>query len=432
MNPLNRRQFLGAAALGAAALTQAGARAAGAAAGDSARKIKLGLIGCGWYGMVDVKAAFKAGGVEVIALCDVDRDNLARSAAEVEQLQGTRPKTFSLHEEMLAAPGLEAVIIATPPHWHALQLIAAVGRGLDVYCEKPLSYEVREGRAMVDAVAKSSRTVQIGFQRRQSPAYQAVRRFLQDGGIGRVVQAEAQINYTAGLLSPEPTPPPAALDWDRWCGPGPRIPYSPQVGHKSWRLEQTSGQGHLFDWGIHLIDATRMILGEGAPRAVSAAGGIFQLAGRITTPDTLVAQFEFERCPVTWRHRLWGAEEFTPETNNGIFFYGEKGTVFVSDAKWTFLPKGKGAERQVTELKADLGLLHMVDFLDAVRARRPASCTIAEAHLSTTTVKLGMIAYAARARLEWDAKTEQIVGNPAAAKLLRRDYRAPWRHPLST
>ena len=424
MKPLNRRAFLGAAASAAAVSPLRSLAAAG-------RSLKLGLIGCGGYGLADVKAALKVGGVEVVALCDVDSENLAKVAAEVEKLQGARPKACKLYEELLATPGLELAIIATPPHWHALQLIAAVRRGLDVYCEKPLSFEVREGRAMVDAVAQSGRIVQLGFQRRQSPAYQAVRQFINDGHLGRVVQAEAQIFYQAGTLSPVPQPPPAALDWDLWCGPGPLLPYSPQVGHRNWRLEQTSGQGHLYDWGIHLIDATRMILGEKAPRAVSAAGGNFHLRGKITTPDTLTAQFEFERCPVTWRHRLWGAEEHTPEVSNGIFFYGEKGTVFVTDARWSFTPRGKNAARQTHEVKADMGLLHMQDFLEAVRQRRPAGCSIAEAHLSTTTVKLGMIAYEVGARIHWDAAREQIVGHAEAARLLRRDYRKPWKHPLA-
>jgi predicted dehydrogenase len=430
MTPLNRRQFLGTVAAGAAALSPLRSLAADVpAAAAPARKVRLGLIGCGWYGMVDVKAAFKAGGVEVVAISDIDREHLDQSAAEIEKLQGTRPRAFKSYEEMINSHGLEAVIIATPPHWHALQLIACVQRGLDVYCEKPLFYDIREGRAMVDAVAKSSRIVQVGFQRRQSPAYRAVRQFINDGNLGRVVQAEAQINFTAGLSSPAPVAPPPSLDWDMWCGPGPLIPFSLQVGHKNWRLEKTSGQGHLYDWGIHLIDAARMILGEKSPKAISASGGLFQLAGKITTPDTLTAQFEFERCPLTWRHRLWGSEEHSPETNNGIFFYGEKGTVFVSDAKWSFTPRGKNAERVTTELKADLGLLHMVEFLDAVRTRKPASCTVEEAHLSTSAVKLAMIAYEAGARITWDGKTEQIVGNAEAARLLKRDYRAPYKHP---
>jgi predicted dehydrogenase len=428
MTSLNRRQFIGAAA-GAAALSQLRVSAAEAPAQPAGPKLKVGLIGCGWYGMVDVKAAFKVGGVEVVALCDVDSEHLAACAAEIEQLQGARPRTFKLYEEMLATPGLQAVIIATPPHWHALQLIACVNRGLDVYCEKPLAFEPRESRAMVDAVAKSGRIVQVGFQRRQSPAYQAVKKFIAEGNLGRIVQAEAQINFTAGLLSPTPQPPPASLDWNLWCGPGPLVPYSPQVGHKSWRLERTSGQGHIYDWGIHLLDATRVILGEGAPRTITATGGLYQFKGRITTPDMLLVHFEFERCPVVWRHRMWGAEEFTPETNNGIFFYGEKGTVFVSDNQWTHIPKGKGAPRKSYEAKADMGTLHMAEFLAAVRTRQPAGCTVADAHLSTSTVKLAVIAYEAGPRIEWNPQTEQIAGNAAAAKLLQRAYRAPWQHP---
>ncbi|MBI5694067.1 MAG: Gfo/Idh/MocA family oxidoreductase [Verrucomicrobia bacterium] len=429
MKSLPRRRFLGAAAAGAAALSTLRSFAADSAAGSAGRIIKLGLIGCGGYGLTDVRAALKAGGVEVVALCDIDSENLAKVGAEVQKLQGKPARGYKLYEELLAHPGLEAVIIATPPHWHALQLIAAVNRGLDVYCEKPLSYDVREGRAMVEAAERSGRTVQIGFQRRQSPAFQAVRQFIAEGRLGRVVQAEAQIFYTAGVLSNAPQPPPASLDWDLWCGPGPLLPYSPQVGHRNWRLEKSSGQGHLYDWGIHLVDAARTILGVPAPRAVSASGGIFHLAGKITTPDTLTAQFEFERCPLTWRHRLWGAEEHTPEVNNGIFFYGEKGTVFVTDARWSFTPRGKNAERQWHEAKADMGQLHMQEFLEAVRQRRPAPCGIADAHLSTTTVKLGMVAYEAGVRIAWDAAKEEVIGNPAAAKWVRRDYRKPWVHP---
>lgn len=423
MNPLNRRQFIGAAA-SAAALAQIRAQPA-----SDGRKIKLGLIGCGWYGMVDVNAAFKAGGVEVIALCDVDSAHLEQSAAEVEKLQGSRPKTFKLYEELLATPGLEAVIIGTPPHWHALQLIAAVNRGLDVYCEKPLSYDVREGRAMVDAVQKSGRIVQIGFQRRQSAAFQQVKQFIADGNLGRVVQVDAQIHFKAGLQSPRPEPPPETLDWELWSGPGPKLPYSPQIGHKSWRLEVTSGQGHLVDWGIHLVDATRFVLGHGAPASVTAIGGLYELKDRITTPDTLTVNFEFERCPLVWRHRLWGAAEYTPEVNNGIFFYGEKGTVFASDAKWVFIPTGKDARRVEHEAKADMGTLHMADFLNAVRNRGPVACPIADAHISTTCVKLAMASFDTGLRVTWDRRTETIVGNPEANHRLKREYRAPWKHP---
>ena len=378
MNAISRRHFLQTTAAGALAVTQIPAIIRG---GEDERRLKMGLIGCGWYGMVDAKAALQAGGVEVVAVCDVDSEHLAQSAAELEKLQGNRPKTFKHYADLLQLPELEAVVIATPPHWHALQLIASPERGLDVYCEKLLSYDVREGRAMVDAVKKSGRIVQVGFQRRQGAAFQAVRQRIQAGDPGRIVCAEANIHYAAGTKDPTPQDPPAALDWDLWCGPGPKILYSPQVGHMNWRLERTSGQGHLVDWGIHLIDAARVILGQGMPKAVVTAGGLYYLNGRITTPDVLTAHFEFADCPLTWRHRIWGAEEYNPAVSNGIFFYGERETLFVTDDRWEIIPRGKNQEKQVHEVKTDAGLLHMKEFFKAVRTRQQPGCTIEDACL---------------------------------------------------
>lgn len=426
MNSTNRRSFLQATAVGAVALSHL-PRTVRAA--DPGRSLKLGLIGCGWYGLVDVEAAFKVGGVEVIALCDVDSEHLSQSAAKVEKLQGRRPQTFKDHRELLKTPGLDAVIIASPPQWHALQLIDTVNQGLDVYCEKPLAYDIRECRAMADAVKQSGRIVQIGFQRRQSPAIQAVRKHLQDGNAGRIICAEATINYTAGTKDPSPQTPPASLDWDLWCGPAPLIPYSPQVGHMNWRLEKTTGHGHLVDWGIHLIDASRLILGEGMPHTVSASGGLYELKGKITTPDVLTAHFEFTSCPLTWRHRIWGAEEYSPEVSNGIFVYGEKQTIFVTDDRWVVIPRGKNAARQVNKVEADTGKLHMAEFLDAVRTRQQPGCLIEDALRSTATVKLAMMAYDTGNRITWDAAKEQIIGNATASKLLQREYREPWKHP---
>jgi predicted dehydrogenase len=282
---------------------------------------------------------------------------------------------------------------------------------------------------MVNAAKKSGRIVQIGFQRRQSAAIQAVKKHVQAGNAGKIVCAEANIHYTAGTSDPTPQEPPAALDWDLWCGPAPKIPYSPQVGHMSWRLEKTTGHGHLVDWGIHLVDASRLILGEGMPRAVSAQGGLYFLKGRITTPDVLTAHFEFAGCPLTWRHRIWGAEEYAPEVSNGIFLYGEKETLFVTDDRWEVIPKGRNKERKVNPASADAGMLHMAEFLKAVRTREPAGCLPEDGHASTTCVKLAMIAYDTGRKVAWDANQETIPGDPEAARLLKRDYRAPWQHP---
>ena len=419
----DRRTFLGAVAAGSMALAGRGYAA------PAPRTLKLGVIGVGWYGMVDAKAALKAGGVEIAAICDVDSEHLQSSAAELEKLQGKRPQTFQHYADLLHAKGLEAVIIATPPHWHALPFIAALEQGLDIYCEKPLAYDIREGRAMVDAAAKHDRVVQIGFQRRQSPAFQAVKQFIASGQAGPIVQVDAQIHYQAGLKDPTPQKPPATLDWDLWCGPAPKIPYSPEVGHLNWRLEKAFGHGHLVDWGIHLIDATRMILDLALPKRVVAVGGLYEYKSQITTPDTLTAHFEFERCPVVWRHRIWGAAEYTPEVSNGLFFYGEKATVFATDGRWAVIPRGQKAERKEFKIEADQGLKHMTDFLDAVRTRRQPCGAIADAYRSTAAVQLAMLSYETAMPVQWDAKTEQVIGNPAAAKLVRREYRPPWKHP---
>jgi predicted dehydrogenase len=419
---MNRRSFF----LGAA--TAAGSLMAQNPA------VRLGVIGCGWYGGVDARAAWKAGGAEVVALCDADTKHLEETAALCEKEQGKRPALLTKdYKELLNAPGLDGVIIATPPHWHALPFIAACEAKMPVYMEKPLAYDIREGRAMARAQAKAGNIVQVGFQRRQSEAYRAVRQYVAGGAAGRIVQADVQIHYTAGPLDNTPQAPPPTLDWELWLGPAPKMPYSPNVAHRAWRLEENVGNGHLVDWGIHLIDATRMMLGLGLPKSVSAAGGLYHYKGRITTPDTLTAHFEFDPLPVVWRHRLWGAAEMAPAYNNGIFLFGEKETLFVTDNRWEVMPKGKGAEIRVTEIKpqADAGTAHVAEWLEAVRGKKQPLVSVEDAWRSTTAVQLGMIAYKSGRAVQFDAASETIKDDAAARKLLMRPYRAPYRHPYA-
>ncbi len=419
----DRRTFLGTSAAAAGALAL-GARTSHAREPDN---LRMGVIGVGGYGMADARAALKVGGVEIVAVCDVDSEHLERAAVTLEKIQGTRPQTFKKHQDLLDRQPLDAVIIATPPQWHALQLIDALDAGKDVYCEKPISYEVREGQAMVAAVAKSNRIVQVGFQRRQSIAMRQAAELVKSGDLGELVQVDAQIHYHAGLGDPTPQDPPASLDWPLWCGPGPLIPYSPQVGHQRWRLEKTSGHGHLVDWGIHLIDATRTLLELGMPKSTTAAGGLYAYAGKITTPDTLSVHFDFAEVPVHWRHRIWGATEYDADVKNGIFFFCTKGTVFATDHKWVVV---KGKKKEEHEASADMGPLHMANFLDAVRTRRPPVCVMSDAFKSTATVQLAMIAYETRSTVNWDAEKLDIIDNAPAAALLQREYRAPWKHPF--
>ncbi|HYN04252.1 MAG TPA: Gfo/Idh/MocA family oxidoreductase [Vicinamibacteria bacterium] len=420
---MERRAFLGTLAAGAAALGRNGS------AEEPKDKIRLGLIGCGWYGLVVSEAAFKAGGVELIAVCDADNAHLVQAADKIRGWQGGSPRAFKDWRELLGVPGLQGVIIATPPHWHALPFIEACRRGLDIYCEKPLAYDVREGRAMVDAAKASGRVVQVGFQRRHSAAIRQAKQYIAEGNAGRIVTVAAQIHYPAQLADPTPQDPPATLDWDLWCGPAPKLPYSPQVGHFNWRAEEAYGNGHLVDWGIHWIDAIRVVLGLGMPRSVQSAGGLYRLKGRITTPDALTAHFEYDGVPVTWTHRIFGSAEYTPETTNGMFFYGEKETVYLTDERYVVIPTTKGVERRTVEAKNDQQTEHVAEWLEAVRTRGKVSCPPEDAYRSTAAVQLAMIALKAGGRVDWDASTEQVLGNPKAAALVKREYRGPWVHP---
>ena len=423
---MKRRRFIGVASMGSAAAVSSLWFPSDA----QAKKLKIGLIGAGWYGMVITKAALKTGGAEVIGICDVDSEHLNGSAGEIEKIQGFKPRTFKYYKELLEIKDLEAVFIGTPPHWHALQFIAACEKGLDIYCEKPLSYDVREGLAMVDAAKKAGNIVQIGFQRRQSEAFKKAKELIGEGRIGQVHHIDAQINYIPVPDDITIQAPPASLDWEEWCGPAPKLEYRPSIGHKSWRLEKEYGNGHLVDWGIHHIDIIRHITDETMPSEFYASGGINVLSGQITTPDTLTVQMAFKKAPVLWQHRLWGTGDVTQEFNNGIFFYGEKGTLFSQDSK-VVLFDNKNQREEMSIPTSQMQEKHVGNFIDAVKKRDKnlLSCTPEDAFQATATVQLAMISYYTGSMINWDYRLKEITGNIEASELLKREYRTGYKHP---
>jgi len=425
---MERRNFIKNASIGSAALVSAFS----IPAFSQDRKLKIGLIGAGWYGMVIATAALKIGGVEVIAVCDVDSEHLSSSADELAKLQGTRPNTYKHYQELLDIKGLEAVFIGTPPHWHALQFIAACAKGLDIYCEKPLAYDIQEGLAMVNAAQKAGNVVQIGFQRRQSDAFKKAKELIADGTIGNVHQITAQIHYVAGTQDTTIQPPPASLDWEEWCGPAPKLDYRPNIGHKAWRLEKEYGNGHLVDWGIHHIDIIRRIMGESMPTEFYTKGGILELKNKITTPDTLTANMAFKKAPVVWQHRLWGTGDPNKEFNNGIFFHGDKATLFAEDSKVVLFHAGKDGKREELLIPTEMMQeKHVANFLNAVKNKNKSliDCPPEDAFQSTATVQLAMISYYTGSLVKWDMTKKEIVDNKLASALLKRDYRGKYKHP---
>jgi len=425
---MNRRKFIEMTATGSAALT-ASIYIPGI---QQDKKLRIGLIGAGWYGMVDAKAALKAGNVQIAAICDVDSAHLKTSADELEKLQGTRPQTFKYYHDLLNVKELDAIIIGTMPHWHALQFIAACEKNLPVYCEKPLAYDVTEGIAMVNAWKKAGNIVQVGFQRRQSAAFAKTKELIQTDRIGRVHQVEAQINYIPALEDTSVQNPPSTLDWDEWCGPAPMLDYRPNIGHKAWRLEKEYGNGHLVDWGIHHIDIIRKIMDASMPSELFTRGGIFELNNKITTPDTLTSFMNFPEFQLIWNHKLWGTGNVSREFNNGIFFHGDKGSIFAEDSRVTIFPVSKDAQKEIINLPADkMQDNHVNDFIKAVTSKNNnfLTCTPDDAFRSTATVQLAMISYYTGTTVRWDPDKTEIIDNTEASKLLKRKYRGSLIHP---
>ncbi len=395
-------------------------------------KLKIGLIGSGWYGMVIAKSALKTGEVEIAAVCDVDSEHLKKSADELETLQGSRPKEYKDYRELLDQKGLQSIFIGTVPHWHAIQFIAACEKGYDVYCEKPLAYDVREGEAMMAAKAKAGNIVQVGFQRRQAESYKKVKELINNGEAGKIHEIEAHIHYNPNFRDTTIQDPPASLDWEAWCGPAPKLPYRPNIGHFMWRLEKEYGNGHLVDWGIHHIDIIRKIMDFDMPKSFNTYGGIKVYEGKMTTPDMLQARMEFEGCPVTWNHRLWGTGGLQSEFNNGIYLYGDKATLFANDRKIIKMPAGKGKEQEVMEIPTQgMGDKHVAEYIRAVKAGDESiiTCPIEDAFQSTSTVQLAMISLDTETEVKWESSSNTIVDNEKAVKHLAREYRSGYERP---
>jgi len=285
---------------------------------------------------------------------------------------------------------------------------------------------------MIKAAQKAGNIVQLGFQRRQSKAFSKAKEIIDAGKIGTVYQIEAQIHYNPPMRDTTIQSPPVSLDWEAWCGPAPKLAYCPNIGHFAWRLEKEYGNGHLVDWGIHHIDIIRNIMELDVPQSFDSKGGLKVLKDKITTPDTLTANMDFEQVPVVWEHRMWGSGDLNVQYNNGIFFYGENGTLFVSDRKMVVMPAGKDKEQEVMELPGgDMAVEHMADFLKAVREsnKNQISCTIEDAFQSTATVQLAMISYYTNSVVKWDNDNKTIIDNEQASKLLARVYRGTYERP---
>jgi predicted dehydrogenase len=444
---MNRRDFLktGAATL---ALSAAGMHGAELPAGKQKR---VGLIGSGWYGKADLLRLIQVAPVEVVSLCDVDRKMLAEAADIVagRQKSKKKPRTYGDYREMLKEKDLDIVLIATPDHWHALPMIAAVEAGADVYVQKPISVDVVEGQAMLAAARRAKRVVQVGTQRRSTPhLIEARDTIIKEGKLGKVGLVEIYCYYhMRARENPPDTQPPEYLDYEMWTGPAPLRPYNELVHPGRWRAFTEYGNGIVGDMCIHMFDMVRWMLGLGWPKRISSSGGILvDRKSKANIPDTQTAAFDFGDLDVVWQHRTWGS---SPDEKYpwGATFYGDKGTLKASVMSYDFTPLGGGApiHKDVTyeleeypEDKTEPRLekhvapairRHMLDLLAAIGTRGRPVADIEEGYISTASCILANLSLELGRALTWDAAAGKVVNDDEANRRLRRPYRAPWIHP---
>ena len=440
---MDRRNFFYTSAAGLA-LAAAGRRAAGFA-GEKPKRV--GLIGSGWYGKCDLMRLIQVAPVEVVSLCDVNRRTLAEAAAMVAQRQAskTKPRTYGDYRRMLVEKDLDLVLIATPDHWHALPMIAAVQSGIDVYVQKPISVDVVEGQAMLAAARKHKRVVQVGTQRRSTPhLIEARDQVIRAGKLGKIALVEICCYYHMRARgNPPDTDPPQDLDYETWTGPAPMRPYC----GLPWRAFMEYGNGIVGDKCIHMLDMVRWMLGLGWPKRVSSSGGILvEKQSKSNISDTQTAAFDFGDLVVVWQHRTWG-ESPDPKYPWGATFYGDKGTLKASVMSYDFTPlgPGKAVHKDVTyeleqypEDKTEPRLekhcapairKHMRDFLDAIATRGKPVADIEEGYISTTSCILANLSVQLGRSLTWDAAAGRVAHDEEANRLLCRPYRKPWVHP---
>ena len=444
----NRRDFSKAAVTAAAAgavLAPAPARVLGAA-----DQVRLGFIGVGNRGCQLLKAFLAHPDAKVVAtlrrLCaylnaqydkvDPRFANLGPRIPRMPEVPAdvVRVKDF---RAVLDRPDIDAVVIATPDHWHAIQMIAACKAGKDVYVEKPLSITVAEGRAMVDAARRHDRVVQVGTHRRSSRLYMHLAEVVRSGVLGKVTVARASYcsnMATQGIGHAPESEPPADLDWDLWLGPRPARPFQATIMPYKFRWRQLYSS-QVANWGVHYFDLMRWLTGEVAPESVSAHGGRFAVEDDRTIPDTTLGIFE---------HASGMLMEFALFEANGqpvlgrgaeVELRGTLGTVYGTDRGYEIVPE-RGGQFQDPKPSArprwSRGLMAIStskprrDFLDNVKSRKRPLADVEEGHRSTTFAHLTNIALATRKRLHWDAQAERFTNCDEANKLLHYEYRKPW------
>jgi predicted dehydrogenase len=402
-------------------------------------RIRVGVIACGGQGRWNTSDFLRQPEVQIAALCDVYQGSIDRMLADRPAgVDRSAVQTYKDFRHVLDRKDIDAVIISTPDHWHALPTIMACEAGKDVYVEKPLALTIAEGRKMVEAARRYNRIVQVGTQQRSARHFARAAEIVRSGQIGRVTRVHA---WNVGNQSPEgignppDSDPPPGLDWDFWLGPAPKVPFNKNrfLGTFRWFWDYSGGM--MTDWGTHLIDIVHWAMGQDAPTAVSASGGKYVLKDNRETPDTLEVLFEYPGFVLTYSNRVLNGRGHDGY-GYGIMFYGTDATLFVDRGGFEIFPEMKTADDVSTPRAAVMRMRgreshadHVRNFIECMKTRKLPVSDVEIGHRSTTAPHLANIALRTGRKIRWDARSEQVLGDGEANRLVSKEYRAPWKLP---
>ncbi|MDX9974104.1 MAG: Gfo/Idh/MocA family oxidoreductase [FCB group bacterium] len=424
MNSLTRRSFLKATALATAATV-----ASGGARAQANERIALAVIGCRNRGNQVASYSLASGQFDIVTLCDCDSAMADKGRDLIKDKLTTSPKYEKDFRRVLEDPEVDAVVVASPDHWHAGMAALALDAGKHVFLEKPTTWCIEEGKALLKAeAAHPGLKIFVGTQRRSAPHFAEAREFVRSGALGKIGFARGWVAHNREVLPIIPdSGPPATLDYDLWCGPAPFRPYNDNKVHYNWRFMRDYGTGETGNWGVHFLDLARWIMGLDLPTAVYGHGGMHVVKDAKEWPDTQTIVLEFPELTLVWEQRIWTKYGIGGQ-RDGVQIDAEKGSMLLSGNGWTFFPKD--GEPQVHKGAAGDDVLHARNFADFIRGQAAPAAPLIEGHKSTALCLLGNIAVQAKARLEFDPQAQRFK-DEAANAYLTREYRAPWKAPLA-
>lgn len=400
--------------------------------GFQADTVRVGLIGTNGMGWSNLNAILHIPGVQCTALCDVD-ENVLRNRVEELKKRQINVKAYVDYKDLLKAKDVDVVIIATPDHWHCLQMVDAVAAGKDVYVEKPIGNSIRECEIMVAAAKKHKRVVQVGQWQRSQQHFRDAMDFVHSGKLGkiRLVKAWAYQGWMKSVPVQPDASVPAGVHYDKWLGPAPKRAFNPNRFHFNFRWYWDYAGGLMTDWGVHMLDYALIGMKVSDPVSVMAAGGKFAYPeDAAETPDSLTTVYEFEGFNVQWEQAT-GIDLGPYQKNHGVAFIGNNGTLVVNREGWEVIPEKGRMDAVSFQRSQDNGLdKHMVNFVEAVRKRSAEGLNApieAGAHIAIFS-QMGNIAYRSKKKLFWDKQKRSFNDRDAdqyLAKVYHNGYNLP-------